>query len=93
MRRLWGGVGSEASHALISFDLGDSPLNPLTLRETKVKGFLVISNVVPGGWRADRSWGSDGVPCQELLVIVVRLSVGIGEGGAACPWGDQRHDV
>ncbi len=88
-----GGGESKASHALISFSLGESPLKPLTLREANVKGLSNISKAVPGGWRADRSRCSDGVPCQVLLVTVIRLSVRAGECVVVYPRGDQRHDV
>ncbi len=84
---------SEASQALISFDLGESPLRPLTLRETRVNGFLIIGKSVPGDWWADRSRGPIGVPCREVLVAVLRLSVSACESGVVYPWGDQCCDV
>ncbi len=93
MRRIWGGVESEANQALISFGLGESPLRPLTLRETRVNGFLIISKSVLRDWQADRSRGAVGVPCRELLVVVVCPSVSTGESGAIYPRGDQRRDV
>ncbi len=52
---IWGGVGSEASQALISFGLVVPPLSPLTLRKVRVRAFLVIGKFVAGSRLAARS--------------------------------------
>lgn len=42
IKMIWGGVGSEASQDLTCFGLDLFPLNPLTLREARVRAFSII---------------------------------------------------
>ncbi|CAK9191103.1 unnamed protein product [Sphagnum troendelagicum] len=53
MSTIWGGVGREASHTLISLGLDVLPLSPLTLKEVKVRAFSVIGKLVAGSRLAD----------------------------------------
>jgi hypothetical protein len=64
MSRIGGGEEREAIQAFISFGLGVSPLNPLTLRETRDKGFSSIIESTPGGLDAERSRFSDVYSCR-----------------------------
>jgi len=73
MSTIWGGVRREASHTLISLGLDVLPLNPLTLREAKVKAFAVIGKLVASSQLADRSRGSNAVARQELLGLTLLL--------------------
>ncbi len=57
MRRIWGGFWREASQVLMSFCLFESFPNPLTLRETIVKGRSDMVCARLGGRKADRSHG------------------------------------
>jgi hypothetical protein len=66
---------------LISFGLGESPLSPLTLRETRINDFSIIHESVSSGWLADRSKGLVGVPRRGLLVAFVRPLVCAGGSG------------
>lgn len=73
MSTIWGGVGREASHALISLGLDVPPLSPLTLREAKVRAFSVMDKLVAGSQLADRSRGSDAVARRGLLDLALLL--------------------
>ncbi len=85
MRRILGGVGSEASQALTPFGLDESPLKPLTLREARVSGFSIISESIQGGWWADRSQGPGGATKWGFLVAVFRLSFNTAASDVARP--------